>query len=1079
MSTEEIFARAIELNSSERAEFLAEACAGDPDVMRKVDQLLSAHFEDDSLFGGADMESTTVVTGESIGESIGPYKLLQKLGEGGMGAVYMAERLEPVKQRVALKVIKSGMDSKKFVARFEAERQALAMMDHPNIAKVFDAGTTETGRPYFVMELVKGIPITTFCNENKISARDRIELMRDVCKAVQHAHQKGIIHRDLKPSNVLVAMYDDRPVCKVIDFGLAKAANQTLTEKTLFTEVGSIVGTWEYMSPEQAVFNQLDVDTRTDVYSLGVLLYELMTGAPPLDRKRLREVQLREMLRIIQEEEPPKPSTRLSSNASDPKSLATYRTTPQELTRFVRGDLDWITMRALAKDRKRRYESASRLDDDLRNFLAGNPVDARPPTWSYLASKFVRRYKMPIAAASIAFVGLVASTCIIAALWNTSRKLTAKQTEVIAALDQKQRQLKANRYETDLQNAYYAWLDNDIREAQSILSLYEDHESKNWTHRYLQKLFRESDYETVVATPSPLELACSPVEDLLIVSNTTDSHAFTVFRNGKKSTVFDELPSDPWTFHYAAFSPSGDSFLRSSVDQSQIVVHDSSSLAVKRTIVVPEDVVDNEIRLRFGRARFVGDTRIIVVVPEFGILDYDISESSNRVTVLVQDDRVKLRTRLAVSSDGQQLLYSAGQILTAVRMDSTSSQETESVETESNIIDLRIMDDLGLLVTASKNGTVQLRSTTTLKLHRTLLQFRDEARCLAYNPDRNQLVVGARDRQAVVFDTQEFTKTATLRDTNGLYALAFDRNGVLLFGASQGRVCRVGNRSNASELIPVTGRPDTVEFIDQHRLLIRCRGNGPLVIVDSNDGTAKQVDPGFTGAISAVSKTIDGSVLIVDSATKSIVRMNLDSLSTESLGTFKGDGKITAIGWIDGEIYVGTDAGKAFHFEASESSLFMDSGTGSVRDFAYSEQAGLYVSTANGTVCKYQKGKLETIEFQGDVRGLQVHENAVAVGLFHSRHKSGNLFARVGDQPLLPIRGHTFSIVDLQFFQDGRTIVTAGADRRLKFWDRDNGQQRFSMHLDGVPTALSISADERTIAIALRDGSVQILRTAN
>ena len=263
---------------------------------------------------------------------IGPYKLLQQLGEGGMGVVYLAEQQHPVKQRVALKIIKHGMDSKKFIARFEAERQALAMMDHPNIAKVLDAGCTDNGRPYFVMELVKGIPITEFCDENRLTTRERLQLFIQVCQAVHHAHQKGIIHRDIKPSNVLVALYDQKPVPKVIDFGVAKATNQQLTEKTLFTEVGSILGTWEYMSPEQAVLNQLDVDTRTDVYSLGVLLYELLTGETPFDRQRLREAQLMETLRMIREEEPPKPSTRISSLGERATATAAYRKVKPEAT---------------------------------------------------------------------------------------------------------------------------------------------------------------------------------------------------------------------------------------------------------------------------------------------------------------------------------------------------------------------------------------------------------------------------------------------------------------------------------------------------------------------------------------------------------------------------------------------------------------------------------------------------------------------------------------------------------------------------------------------------------------------------
>ena len=330
--------------------------------------------------------------------SIGPYKLLEQIGEGGMGTVWMAQQTEPVKRLVAVKLIKAGMDSKQVIARFEAERQALALMDHPNIARVLDAGTTSAGRPYFVMELVKGVPITKYCDEHHLTPRQRLELFIPVCQAVQHAHQKGIIHRDLKPSNVLVALYDGKPVPKVIDFGVAKAAGQQLTDKTLVTGFGAIVGTLEYMSPEQAEINQLDIDTRSDIYSLGVLLYELLTGSTPFSRKELEKAGMLEMLRVIREEEPPKPSTQLSTAEGLPTLAANRGTEPAKLTKLVRGELDWIVMKALEKDRNRRYETANGFAMDVQRYLADEPVQACPPSAGYRLRKFVRRNKGRVAA---------------------------------------------------------------------------------------------------------------------------------------------------------------------------------------------------------------------------------------------------------------------------------------------------------------------------------------------------------------------------------------------------------------------------------------------------------------------------------------------------------------------------------------------------------------------------------------------------------------------------------------------------------------------------------------------------------
>jgi eukaryotic-like serine/threonine-protein kinase len=379
----------------------------------------------------------TAHTDEQSGQRIGPYKLLEKLGEGGMGTVWMAEQSEPIRRTVALKIIKAGMDSRQILARFEAERQALALMDHPNIAKVLDAGTTggpnpqpssfshqpPFGRPYFVMELVKGIPLTKFCDARQLPVPERLELFLCVCQAIQHAHQKGVIHRDIKPSNVLVALYDGKPVPKVIDFGVAKATGQRLTDKTLYTEFGSIIGTLEYMSPEQAEMNQLDIDTRSDIYSLGVLLYELLTGTTPLMRQAVQQGALDEVLRRIREEEPPQPSTRLSQSQEALATISAQRQLePGQLRRLLRGDLDWVTMKALEKDRARRYETASALAADVECFLAHEAVEARPPSSFYRLGKVVRRNRLAFAAAGAVGLALVAGLVASVVMYKSQQK---------------------------------------------------------------------------------------------------------------------------------------------------------------------------------------------------------------------------------------------------------------------------------------------------------------------------------------------------------------------------------------------------------------------------------------------------------------------------------------------------------------------------------------------------------------------------------------------------------------------------------------------------------------------------------
>ncbi len=414
----EVFRAALELKTAaERAGYIEEACGADTALKTRVTALLRAHEQ-----GGDFLEALVEAPGISLsdkelqekpGTVIDRYRLLEKIGEGGMAVVYMAEQQEPIRRKVALKIIKLGMDTRQVIARFEVERQALAMMDHPNIAKVLDAGATETGRPYFVMELVTGVSITEYCDKNKLSTKERLDLFIQVCSAVEHAHQKGIIHRDIKPTNVMVTHHDGKPVPKVIDFGIAKAINQRLTEKTLFTRYAHIIGTPAYMSPEQAEMSDADVDTRTDIYSLGVLLYELLTGTTPFGEEELRKAGYIEMQRIIRETEPLKPSTKLSTMGDALTGVAEHRkTNPDLLAKLVRGDLDWIVMKSLEKDRAQRYEAADRLALDIQRHLEHRPVLAHAPSTSYRLHKFLRRHRWQ-AIAALAMVVVVGTITIL------------------------------------------------------------------------------------------------------------------------------------------------------------------------------------------------------------------------------------------------------------------------------------------------------------------------------------------------------------------------------------------------------------------------------------------------------------------------------------------------------------------------------------------------------------------------------------------------------------------------------------------------------------------------------------------
>ncbi|MEA3197309.1 MAG: eukaryotic-like serine/threonine-protein kinase, partial [Gammaproteobacteria bacterium] len=517
----------------QRREFLDEACAGDVELRAAVDELLKRQGDAEQFFAeGAsslmplisELESVAVLMEgaafeEAPGTMLGRYKVIRKIGEGGFGVVYMAEQEEPVRRRVALKVVKLGMDTRSVIARFEAERQALALMEHPNIARVFDAGATATGRPYFVMELVQGVKITEYCDRNQIGMERRLELFMRVCQAIQHAHQKGIIHRDIKPSNILVTLQEGVPVPKVIDFGIATATEERLTDKTLLTACAQWIGTPAYMSPEQMESSSLGIDTRSDIYSLGVLLYELLTGQTPFDIKELLESGVDEMRRTLREREPRTPSSRLSTLGGEELTrIAIQRhIEPPQLLSQLRGDLDWIAMKALEKDRTRRYETANGLAMDIQRYLDDEPVVARPPSTVYRFQKAIRRNRLMFSAAAAVVAALVAGIAI--STWQTAQARKAQRETEAARYDEQRRLMEARAaekkaqaqalaarrtaYSSDMNAVVQALQDYNLGRARVLLNRQKpqagERDLRDWEWRYLWGQARADDHEIFFA----------------------------------------------------------------------------------------------------------------------------------------------------------------------------------------------------------------------------------------------------------------------------------------------------------------------------------------------------------------------------------------------------------------------------------------------------------------------------------------------------------------------------------------------------------------------------------------------------
>jgi WD40 repeat protein/serine/threonine protein kinase len=812
-------------NAAERSSYLDEACAGQPELRRRVERLLEAQAQIGSFLEAPAPELCSTVdappTRECAGHIIGPYKFLELIGEGGMGAVWMAEQTAPIRRRVAVKVIKAGMDSKQMLARFEAERQALALMDHPNIAKVLDAGATSAGRPYFVMELVNGTPITKYCDENRLDIRSRLELLADVCRAVQHAHQKGIIHRDIKPSNVLVAPYDGRPVVKVIDFGIAKAAGQQLTDRTLFTGFGAVVGTPEYMAPEQAETNNQDIDTRSDIYSLGVLLFELLAGSTPLTRERVKQAALFEVFRVIREEESPRPSTRLSESKDSLPSIAAQRhTEPAKLTQLLRGELDWIVMKALEKDRNRRYDTANGFAADVERFLAGEQVQAVPPSASYRLKKFLRRNGGPVIAVGVVMLvlvgGIIGTTLglirAVEAEGETGRTLVkvadernakerARADAVANALradaEKKQAEVDRDRAKfqalraADARHAVQMFLvqrsveTGDMTEANRVLTAVDEPYRETWEQRHLANLARRRVRELPGHTKDVRSVAISP--DGARMVSVSDDNTVRVWDVDAGREL--HCLKNHYDLEAVAFSRDGTRF---ATGGAEFVIWDATTVKKLHTIKLKAGV--------FGVA-FSPDGRRIAAGyghQEGAVRLWDAETGEEKAVIKIPDMRPN---HVAFSPNGK---------LLAVASDGSNN-----------------------------DGIVSVWTLETGKVLQTFPKTDGFLLGLDFSPD-SKFVAAAHDQAATVWDVATGKVKFTMEPTNrflGCNSIRYSPDGGrLAIGAGDATV-RVWEAGSGRELAPLSLHSDLttyhpVDFSRDGRRLISCGRKHALVVWD-------------------------------------------------------------------------------------------------------------------------------------------------------------------------------------------------------------------------------------------------------
>ena len=1047
MQEQSIFIEALEKEQpAERAAFLERVCAADPVLRQRIERLLEQHGQAGSFLESPPphLVATTLEAGPGVspGTVIGAYKLMEQIGEGGMGLVFVAEQQEPIRRKVALKVIKPGMDSREVVARFEAERQALALMDHPHIATVLDAGTTPSGRPYFVMELVKGVPITQYCDDNRLTPRERLQLFVPLCQAVQHAHTKGIIHRDIKPSNVLVTLHDITPVVKVIDFGVAKAVGRQLTENTVYTGFTQMIGTPLYMSPEQAQLSGLDVDTRSDMYSLGVLLYELLTGTTPFDRAQLHQAGYDEIRRLIREEEPARPSTRVSTLGQAGATVSANRKSdPLRLSHLLRGELDWIVMKSLEKDRNRRYETASAFAADVHRYLNDEPVQACPPSRWYRFGKFARRHKAGLmATASMVVAVLLAVGGLVAG--NAQIKREQQQTQVALERERDTNEDLTRSLEREARVLYRQGIQladreleaNNVGRAEELLDFECPVRLRDWEWQYLKRRrFREpltfrghNDYVWHLAfSPDGKQVASASSFLLLGVVKIWDPATGKVIRTLRRH--FGPVIG-------VAYSPDGKRFATASWDKTAMV-WDTSTWRVLHTLRHTEYT---------SGVAFSPDSTNIATAS--GDRTAKIWDAATGQLLRTLHGHARGLSRVVYSPDGRTLATAASD--KTVRLwDAATGKEVRTLRGHTSLVyDVAFSQDGRRLASAALEGTVKVWEPATGKEVRTLRVDYLTVTSVAFSRDGRRLASASLDKTVKLWDVDSGQEVLTLRGHEDLVTfVTFSPDGRQLASASLDRTVKVWDST------PVTGKlPSELLTLRGHILPV-------IDVVFSPD--SKQL----------VSGSLDGTVRLWDAASGDEVRILAGHSGPVYVVAVSRDGKRLASADFGGTIKVwdratGKDVrtfqgfymGMAFSPDGRRLAANLDGGTVRLWDATTGQEE--LTLPASGV-------PLTGLAFSPDGKRL-----ATA-----SWDGTAKIWDAATGRELLAVRGHRHLVQMVRFSPDGKRLATASWDKTAKVWDADTGKEVFAplVHGDRV-LSVAFSPDGKLLATASYGHTVKV-----